>query len=157
MKTSKKRRKKSMQLSAASIARIILFILFCITMIFYFSACKPVEKIVVKKEYVSQLKYDSIYLQKHDSIYMYSKGDTVFIERFKTEYKNRFKLLKDTVYRTDTLIFKQPPDKIEVPVEVNKWGFLDWVGLITLIAGAVLLAINLLTKPFLKYINQFNK
>lgn len=44
-----------------------------------------------------------------------------------------------------------------VPVEVNKWGFLDWVGLLTLIAGAVLLAINLLTKPFLKYINSFNK
>jgi hypothetical protein len=81
----------------------------------------------------------------------------VQIEKYKTLYKDRLKIVRDTVLKTDSVIFTKPPVEVKVPVEVNKWGFLDWIGLITLIAGAVLLAFNLLTKPFLKFINSFNK
>ena len=126
-------------------------------MIAYFSSCKPTERIVVKTEYNNQLKYDSIYLQKHDSIYVHSKGDTVWVEKYNTLFKDRLKIVRDTVIKTDSLILKTPPVQVEVPVEVNKWGFLDWVGLLTLIAGGVLLAIKLLIKPYLKHIKSFNK
>jgi outer membrane protein assembly factor BamE (lipoprotein component of BamABCDE complex) len=74
-----------------------------------------------------------------------TEPDTVFIKS-----TDRWYYINRHIKRTVTITQK-------VPVEVNKWGFLDWVGLLTLIAGAVLLAINLLTKPFLKYINSFNK
>jgi hypothetical protein len=146
-----------------AIARVILILIGAIVMASYFSGCKPTERLVVHTEYVNQLKYDSIYLQKYDSIYVAVKGDTVRIEKYKTLFKDRLKIVRDTVLRTDSVIFTTPPVQVDPPApeggarEVNKWGFLDWVGLITLIAGAVLLVIKILTKPFLKYINSFNK
>ena len=157
MTTSNKKKRKQKKSPELKIARAILFILFVWVMIAYFSSCKPTERIVVKTEYINQLKYDSIYLQKYDSIYVHAKGDTVWVEKYNTLFKDRLKIVRDTVIKTDSLIFKTPPVQVEVPVEVNKWGFLDWIGLLTLIAGGVLLAINLLTKPFLKFINSFNK
>lgn len=157
MITSNKKRRKPKKSPELKIARIIILVLFVWVMIAYFSSCKPTERVVVKTEYINQLKYDSIYLQKYDSVYVAVKGDTVRIEKYKTLFKDRLKIVRDTVIKTDSLIFKTPPVQVKVPVEVNKWGFLDWVGLLTLIAGAVLLAVNLLTKPFLKFINSFNK
>lgn len=158
MKTSKKKRSKYRMLQdPKAIARIILILIGAVVMTSYFSGCKPTERIVVKTEYVNRLQYDSIYLQKYDSIYIHSKGDTVWVEKFKKEFVDRLKIVRDTVLKTDSLIFIKPPVEVKVPVEVNKWGFFDWVGLLTLIAGAVLVAINLLTKPFLKFINSFNK
>jgi hypothetical protein len=140
-----------------TITRVILVLIGAVVMVAYFSGCKPVERILIKTEYVNRLQYDSIYLQKYDSVYVAVKGDTVQIEKYKTLYKDRLKIVRDTVLKTDSVIFTKPPVEVKVPVEVNKWGFLDWIGLITLIAGAVLLAFNLLTKPFLKFINSFNK
>ena len=149
MTTSNKKKRKPKKSPELKIARVILFVLFVWVMIAYFSSCQPIERIVVKTEYINQLKYDSIYV--------HSKGDTVWVEKYNTLFKDRLKIVRDTVIKTDSLIFKTPPVQVEVPVEVNKWGFLDWIGLLTLIAGGVLLAINLLTKPFLKFINSFNK
>lgn len=74
-----------------------------------------------------------------------TEPDTVFIKSTDRHYYINTKT-KTTITITNT---KKVP--------VNKFGFLDWVGLFTLIAGGVLVAINLLTKPFFKYINSFNK
>lgn len=157
--SSKKRKKPKVWADPKAIARIILIVIGAIVLASYFSGCKPVERILIKTEYVNRTQYDSIYLQKYDSIYVKDKGDTVTIERYKTQYRDRLKVQHDTVFKTDSVIFHSVPKKVtvKVPVEVNKWGFLDWIGLLTLIAGSVLLVINLLTKPFLKYINSFNK
>lgn len=152
--SNKKSRKPKVWADPKAIARVILILIGAIVMASYFSGCKPTERLVVHTEYVNQLKYDSIYLQKYDSIYVAVKGDTVRIEKYKTLFKDRLKIVRDTVLRTDSVIFTTPPVEVKVPVEVNKWGFLDWLGLITLIAGAVLLVINILTKPFLKFINS---
>lgn len=157
MTTLNKKRRKPKKSPELKIARAILFILFVWVMIAYFSSCKPTERILVKTEYINQLKYDSIYLQKHDSIYVHSKGDTVWVEKYNTLFTDRLKIVRDTVIKSDSLIYKTPPVKVKVPVEVNRWGFFDWVGLLTLIAGAVLLAVNLLIKPYLKHIKSFNK
>jgi len=117
-------------------------------MIVYFSSCKPTERIVVKTEYVNQLKYDSIYLQKYDSIYVERVGDTVRFERFKTVFKDRLKIQLDTVVRTDTVIIKtlasQPPTG--GVREVNKWGFFDWAGLISLCLTAIYFAFKYIKK-----------
>lgn len=150
MITSNKKRRKPKKSPELKIARVILFVLFIWVMIAYFSSCKPTERIVVKTEYINQLKYDSIYLQKYDSIYVHAKGDTVWVEKYNTLFKDRLKIVRDTVIKTDSLIFKTPPVQVEVPVEVNKWGFLDWVGLLTLIAGGVLILINLIFGSWFK-------
>ena len=150
MTTSNKKRRKPKKSSELKIARVILFVLFVWVMIAYFSSCKPTERIVVKTEYINQLKYDSIYLQKYDSIYVHAKGDTVWVEKYNTLFKDRLKIVRDTVIKTDSLIFKTPPVQVEVPVEVNKWGFLDWIGLLTLIAGGVLILINLIFGSWFK-------
>lgn len=74
-----------------------------ISLIFFLSCCKPIEKTVTKTEYKveyrDKLQRDSIYMQ--DSVYIRDKGDTIWIEKFKYIYKD--KLIRDTVNITDTV------------------------------------------------------
>ena len=44
---------------------------------------------------------DSIY--RHDSIYIHERADTVFMEKFRTEYQFRGRTFHDTLRLTDTL------------------------------------------------------
>ena len=109
-----------------------------------FGGCKPVERITVRTEFVDRLRYDSIYLSKSDSIYMYKNGDTVRIEKFKTVYKDRLKIIKDTVARTDTVVaVTKPVTKI---VEKKVRGLFWWIGLINIIAVGGWLVYKLFTK-----------
>lgn len=72
---------------------------------FLFSACRtatqtievPVE--VIKKEYIHDIKVDSVIVR--DSIDRYIKGDTFYIYREHTKYQYLFKT--DTVLKTDTI------------------------------------------------------
>ena len=57
----------------------------------------PVE--VTKTEYITNIKFDSIYL--HDSIDRYLSGDTVFITKNKYIYKQSVKT--DTVIKIDSI------------------------------------------------------
>lgn len=58
---------------------------------------KPV--IVSSVEYRDKLRVDSIHL--HDSIYVQRLNDTIFVERFKTEF--RYKLRVDTFITIDSI------------------------------------------------------
>lgn len=109
-----------------------------------FGGCKPVERITVRTEFVDRLRYDSIYLSKSDSIYMYKNGDTVRIEKFKTVYKDRLKIIKDTVVRTDTFVTVTKP--VTKVVEKKVRGLFWWIGLINIIAVGGWLVYKLLTK-----------
>jgi hypothetical protein len=64
----------------------------------------PIE--IVKTEYVSVVKYDSIYVQ--DTSDRYVSNDTVYIKETKNLYK--YKYLTDTIIKNDS---------IQVPVYVN--------------------------------------
>lgn len=94
----------------------------------------PVE--VVKKEYITTTKVDSIFVK--DSVDRYVSGDTVYL------YKERIKY--QYLYKTDTLIQIDSIPKIikqitTEEVEVNKiywWQkFLMWLGAIMLLVGTV--------------------
>lgn len=68
------------------------------------SGCKSVEFVekpieVKSVEYRDKLRVDSIHL--HDSIYVQRLNDTVFVERFKTEF--RYKLRVDTLVKIDSI------------------------------------------------------
>lgn len=75
----------------------------------------PIE--TIKTEYVNKVDYktDSIFIR--DSIDRYIKGDTVFIEKYKTTYKYKDRVLTDTIVKTDSI---QVPVYIEKTKEVNK-------------------------------------
>lgn len=69
----------------------------------------PVETVRTNTEYRDLVKRDSIHV--HDSVFLYMKGDTVFRDRWHTEYKNR--LVHDTTYISKI-------DSIQVPYPVEK-------------------------------------
>ena len=95
----------------------LLFLLFLVLLLLLLSSCKttstsaivPVHSATHDTIFLSKVKYDSIYIDRWQRIER--KADTVFCDRAKTEF--RYRLLRDTVYktRTDTV-----PVVREVPV-----------------------------------------
>ncbi|MCE8465895.1 hypothetical protein [Bacteroides nordii] len=69
----------------------------------------PVESVRTEIEYRDRLQRDSIHV--HDSIHIRDKGDTVFVNRWHTVYKD--KQLRDTIYIENT-------DSVQVPYSVEK-------------------------------------
>lgn len=98
------------------LARLIAFILF-LFLLLLLSSCKttsnttdivPVHSATHDTILLSKVKYDSVYIDRWQRIER--KADTVFYDRVKTEF--RYRLLRDTVYktRTDTIpVVKQVP------------------------------------------------
>lgn len=115
-----------------TITRIIFIASILGAILFAAVSCKPKLLITTKTEYVERLKYDSIYVQKYDSIYVEKTGDTVRIEKYKTIFKDRFRIQKDTVSRIDT--FTTIPQIVTKTQPVQVYGFFWWTGLLTLIA-----------------------
>ena len=97
------------------LARLIAFILFLFLLLL--SSCKttsnttaivPVHSATHDTIWLSKVKYDSVYIERWQRIE--HKADTVFYDRVKIEF--RYRLLRDTVYktRTDTIpVVKQVP------------------------------------------------
>lgn len=95
----------------------LLFLLFLVLLLLLLSSCKttsntadivPVHSATHDTLWLSKVKYDSIYIDRWQRIER--KADTVFCNRTKTEF--RYRLLRDTVYktRTDTIpVVKQVP------------------------------------------------
>lgn len=94
----------------------LLFLLFLVLLLLLLSSCKtastsaivPVHSATHDTLWLSKEKYDSVYIDRWQRIER--KADTVFCEKTKTEF--RYRLLRDTVYktRTDTIpVVKQVP------------------------------------------------
>ena len=93
---------------------VLAAVAFLLAIVACFGSCKTVAPCVpetitidsVRVEY----KLDSVYLYERDSIFVHEKKDTVFIERWKTRYKDVLKIQRDTVIDTKT----------EVQVEIEE-------------------------------------
>lgn len=68
----------------------------------------PIESVKTDSVYIVAVSHDT--LQTLDSVYIREKGDTVYYERWRTQYKS--------VYRTDTMLVTER-DTIRVPYEVQ--------------------------------------
>lgn len=86
----------------------------------------PVETVKTEVEYRDRWQRDSIHVR--DSIYVRERGDTVFIDRWHTFYKDR--ILRDTMYvnRTDTIREPYPVEKSlskweSFKIEIGGWAF----------------------------------
>jgi hypothetical protein len=94
---------------------IVIALLLCVSCTTTKYVEVPIE--TVRTEYINKLEYktDSIFIR--DSIDRYVKGDTVFIEKYKTTYKYKDRVLTDTIVKNDSI---QVPVYIEKTKEVNK-------------------------------------
>lgn len=101
----------------------------CLFLLFF--SCRsveyvPVETVKTEIEYRDRIMLDSIHVR--DSIIVRDKGDTVFVNKWHTAYRDR--LIRDTafVYRTDSV---QIPYPVERPLsrwqraklELGGWAF----------------------------------
>ena len=63
----------------------------------------PVETVLTDTIYISKKVTDTVWVERltHDSIYIHENGDTVMVEKWHTEYRDRWRdrLLTDTVYQ----------------------------------------------------------
>ena len=105
-----------------------------------FGSCKTVapcipETITIDSVRV-EYKLDSVYLYERDSIFVHEKRDTVFVERWKTRYKDVLKIQKDTVIDTKTDVQVQ---RVEVTPRFAKFCYW-WFGIsaFLLVAGGAL-------------------
>ena len=125
------------------LARLIAFILF----LFLLSSCKttsnttaivPVHSATHNTILLRKVKYDSIYIDRWQRIER--KADTVFYDRVKIEF--RYRLLRDTVYktRTDTIpVVKQVPVVKKERYTPPFTKFLASLGIIALGASVIVL------------------
>ena len=152
---------------AWSIMGLLAWLLF-LFMAWALAGCKSIEYVPVVEHktdttYITKNHRDSIYV--HDSTYIHERGDTVWIERWHTRWRDR--LLLDTIYETvhDTI-----PALPALPVGTGTWqtsmprtrppgserGGLTWwqqtriyIANIAILAGIVIFII-LYVKPKLK-------
>lgn len=89
----------------------------------------PVETVKTEKEYVDRWNRDSVYIR--DSVFVLVKGDTVFKDRYRIVYKDRYS--RDTAYisKVDTIQVAYPVEVIKEKYRVPK--SLWW--LVILLAG----------------------
>lgn len=114
-------------------------------LVFLALSCKPKQIIVDHTQYVYKTRIDSFRYFVHDSVSVRQKGDTIFVEKWKTTYRDRTVTKTDTIRQKDikTVTVTQTKTVIkEVPVR-------DWVwysGLIVLILAGAYIAWRLLLK-----------
>ena len=92
----------------------------------------PIETVRTDTVYIAHIVTDSVY--QHDSIYIHEKGDTVWYERWNTQYRDRLRV--DTVYqaRVDTIAKPYPVVKeVEKKLTKTQKGLM-WTGGLSLMA-----------------------
>lgn len=124
----------------------LLFLLFLVLLLLLLSSCKttstsaivPVHSATHDTIFLRKLKYDSVYIDRWQRIE--HKADTVFCDRTKTEF--RYRLLRDTVYktRTDTIpVVRQVPVVKKERYTPPFTKFLACLGIIALGASVIVL------------------
>ena len=94
-------------------------------MLIFFVGCKTIDCVpetIVRDSIRTEYKLDSIYLYEKDSVFIKEKADTVFVEKWKTRYKDVLKIERDTIY--------QENKAVEVKVEQYVPQYIKWFAVI---------------------------
>ena len=125
-----------------ALGKVIKWLVVWMVILFVFAllaSCRQVEYVTVEKvrtdtTYITKWQKDSVWL--HDSIHVKENGDTVMIERWHTQWRDRLRV--DTIYQAthDTIPDPFPVETIkEVPAELSWWQRLRlWMGNMVLLA-----------------------
>ena len=113
-----------------------LYILFALTLVGCKTVAPCIPETITRDSVRVEYKLDSVYLYERDSIFVHEKRDTVFVERWKTRYKDVMKIQRDTVIDTKTEVQVQ---RVEVTPRFAKFCYL-WFGIsaFILVAGTAL-------------------
>ena len=104
---------------AGIVGAIIVALLICAL----FGSCTTTKYVPVPEYHtdtvrISHNTHDSIYV--HDSTYIKEKGDTMLIERWHTQWRDR--IVRDTIYQSKRDSIPYPVGVIkEVPAELTWW------------------------------------
>ena len=104
-------------------------IIFAAVVALMLGGCKAqdcIPETIVRDSIRTEYKLDSTYLYEKDSIFIKEKADTVFVEKWKTRYKDVLKVERDTIWRDNTIV-----EVKEVVVEKPIAGFVKgmaWIG-----------------------------
>lgn len=109
--------------------RLLVVVLFVLVLL---TSCKqtqyiPVES--VRTEYINKYLRDSV--MRYDSIFVKEKGDSVWLEKYKYIYKDRFRT--DTVMQTDSIKVPYPVKGDPIPYMTSFQSFQMWCGRILLV------------------------
>ena len=83
----------------------LIVIIFSLVLVCILAGCRTIKdvqntsNVETRIEYRDKYHRDSIYIR--DSVIIHEKGDTVFKDRWRTEWKDR--IIHDTVNHTDTV------------------------------------------------------
>lgn len=80
---------------------------------------KQIETVYVRDTtYISKLQVDSVF--KRDSIFVKEKNDTIYV--YKEKVRNRYRLLRDTVYQHSIdSVYVDKVREVKVEKQLNAW------------------------------------
>jgi hypothetical protein len=85
-----------------------------------------IPETIIKDSVRLEYKLDSIYFYEKDSIFIKEKADTVFVEKWKTRYKDVMKIERDTIWQENKVV-EVKEVLVEKPIAgVVKW--FAWIG-----------------------------
>lgn len=90
-------------------------------MLIFFVGCKTIDCVpetIIKDSIRVEFKHDSTYIYEKDSVFIKEKADTVFVEKWKTRYKDVMKIERDTIYQENKVV--------EVKVEQYVPQYIKW-------------------------------
>lgn len=92
-------------------------------------SCKTqdcIPETIVRDSIVTEYKLDSTYIYEKDSVFIKEKADTVFVEKWKTRYKDVMKIERDTIWQENKVV-EVKEVLVEKPIAgVVKW--FAWIG-----------------------------
>lgn len=129
-----------------------IFLLYLLALVCLLCGCRqtqyvPVVTVLHDSVYVVQTHRDSIL--RYDSVYVADKGDTVWLEKYKYLYRDRWRVDTLVSVRTDTVSVPVPVEK-----ELSKWqrvkieagGYAIVVGALAVLAVIVWLVMKIRRK-----------
>ena len=116
------------------VASIVTFVIVSVLLLTSCTTTKvvEVERVRTDTTYITKWQRDSVWL--HDSIRVREKGDSVWVERWHTQWRDRLRV--DTIYRATHDTIPAPyPETEYVEKELSWWQKLRlWLGNIVLLA-----------------------
>ena len=100
----------------------------------------------------NSVQRDSVFVLKHDSVIVRMSGDTVFIDRFHTNFKDRILTKTDTSIKyQEHVAYKDVVREKLVEKKLSWWqNVLIWFGFVALMALLVLIVLYSISKSWKK-------
>lgn len=111
------------------------------------SGCKQVEYVPVVEHHTEYVAKTDTFIQKdsvfcHDSVFVHMKGDTVWFERWRTQFRDRWheRIVTDTLMRADSIPVPYPVEKRLTRWQQVKQDYGGWaIGILLALIVAIIL------------------